>query len=256
MKRINSFLPVILLFLLFSFVPLSVKAGELRMSVAASMTDTVKELAGAFVKEHPEVSILPNFASSGSLAKQIVQGAPADLYISANQKWMDYLLQEKQIVPETVHIFAYNALVFVGQKGTNVRALNDIVSLTRIAIGSPKSVPAGQYAAQAMKAAGVYDQLIRDHKLVMAKDVRQALLYADRGEVDGAFIYRTDALLAREASILFTVPADLHDPVAYPRGLTPAGTKNSDARAFYAFLETPAAIRILKKYGFEAAGEH
>ena len=256
MKRINSVLPVIMLLLLFAFVPLSVKAGEVRMSVAASMTDTVRELAGAFVEDHPGVSILPNFAASGSLAKQIVQGAPADLYISANQKWMEYLLQKKQIVPETVHVFAYNALVFVGLKGSSVRALKDVASLARIAIGSPKSVPAGQYAAQAMKAAGVYDLLIRDHKLVMAKDVRQALLYADRGEVDGAFIYRTDALLARVAVILFTVPADLHDPVAYPLGLTSAGTKNSDARAFYAFLKTPRAIKILTKYGFEVAGEH
>lgn len=231
-------------------------AGELRLSVAASMTDAFKEMTGEFGKTHPGVTILPNFASSGSLAKQIVQGAPADLYVSANKKWMDYLLKEKQIVPETVRVFAENSLVFVGATDTPVHDLKAVTTLSRIAIGSPKSVPAGQYAAQAMQAVGIYDQLEKEHKLVMAKDVRQALLYADRAEVDGAFIYRTDALLVRKAVILFTVPADLHDPIAYPLGLTLSGMKNEDAQAFLAYLSTPAAIAILEKYGFTVVASH
>ena len=146
----------ILLFLLqtFFFSALPAMADEVRLSVAASMTDTVKELANAFIKKNPDISLLPNFASSGSLAKQIVQGAPADLYISANQKWMEYLLEKEKIVPETMHVFAYNGLVFIGSKNSNIRTLKDIVSLSLIAIGSPRSVPAGQYSAQAMKAAG------------------------------------------------------------------------------------------------------
>lgn len=245
----------LLLFLLQAFFLAAqpVLAGEVRLSIAASMTDVIKELVSSFVKERPDVSILPNFASSGSLAKQIVQGAPADLYISANKKWMDYLVQEDKVVAETVHVFAYNALVFVGTKNSQVNSLKDLVSLSLVAIGSPKSVPAGQYAAQAMEKAGVYEQLAREHKLVMAKDVRQALIYADRAEVDGAFVYRTDGLLAKNAVILFTVPADLHDRIAYPLGLTHAGTKNSDAKAFLAYLKSPEAIKILNKYGFEEA---
>ncbi|AGF77100.1 molybdenum ABC transporter, periplasmic molybdate-binding protein [Desulfocapsa sulfexigens DSM 10523] len=230
--------------------------GEIRLSVAASMTDAFKELNGEFIKEHPGIAILPNFASSGSLAKQIVQGAPADLYVSANKKWMDYLLKEKQVVPETVRIFARNSLVFVGAEDTLVHDLGGVATLSRIAIGSPKSVPAGQYAAQAMQVAGIYEQLEKEHKLVMAKDVRQALLYADRAEVDGAFIYKTDALLARRAVILLTVPAELHDPIAYPLGLTLAGMKNPDAQAFLAYLGTPAAVTILEKYGFTVASSH
>ena len=90
----------------------------------------------------------------------------------------------------------------------------------------------------------------------MAKDVRQALIYADRAEVDGAFVYRTDALLAKNAVILLSVPADLHDRIAYPIGLTPVGTKNSDALAFLAYLKSPDAIKILTKYGFEIGAEN
>lgn len=228
-------------------------AAEVRLSAAASMSDAIKELVTTFRQAHPGIIVQPNFASSGSLAKQIAQGAPVDLYISANQKWMDYLVEKKKIAPQTVHVIAYNGLVFVGRGEAKARGLNDLISLERIAIGSPKSVPAGHYAAQAMMAAGVYATMAREHRLVMAKDVRQALIYAERGEVEGAFVYRSDALLAREASILFTVEADLHDAIAYPMGLTPSGANNRGAQAFFAYLKSPAASQILRRYGFEAA---
>lgn len=246
---------VVLIFLLqiSFFAAQSALAGEIRLSIAASMTDVVKELVNTYGKEHPDVLILPNFASSGSLAKQIVQNAPADLYLSANRKWMDYLVKENRIAADTVHVFAYNGLVFVGKKNPRITSLKDLVTLSLVAIGSPKSVPVGEYAAQALEKAGVYGQLAREHKLVMAKDVRQALIYADRAEVNGAFVYRTDGLLAKNAVILFTVPAGLHDPIAYSLGLTRAGTKNPDAREFLSYLKSPEAAGILKKYGFEEA---
>ncbi len=126
----------------------------------------------------------------------------------------------------------------------------DLPKLQRIAIGSPKSVPAGQYAEEAMKKAGVYEQLAGAGKLVMAQDVRQALVYADRGEVDGAFVYKTDALLAKEAAILFEVPQDLYAPVTYPMGLTVAGAQSAEARDFFDYLQSTAAKTVLEKYGF------
>ncbi len=254
LNRVLPALPIILTLLFLFTAPLFAGAGDLRLSITASMTDTVRELTTVFSKEHPEIRILPNFASSGALAKQIVRGAPADLYISANKKWITYLIQKKQIVPETEYILAHNSLVFVGRKGSDVSCLKDITRLERIAIGSPKSVPAGQYAAQSMKAARIYNILTQRHALVMAKDVRQALLYADRGEVDGAFIYGTDALLARHSTILFTLAEDSHSPIAYVMALTAAGNKNRDARAFYDFLKTAAATRILVRYGFTSTG--
>lgn len=238
--------------LLVFFILPAQAADEVHLSVAASMTDAFKELDAAFVAGHPGVAMLPNFGSSGALAKQVVQGAAADLFISANAEWMTYLEKEGKIAPPTVRDLARNTLVLIGPPTVSVNDLSDLDAMERIAIGSPRSVPAGQYAEQAMRAAGVYERLAAAKKLVMAQDVRQALLYADRGEVDAAFVYRTDALLATKAVILYTVPADLHDPISYPVGLTVEGEKNSAARAFYDFLASPDAMKILEKYGFGA----
>ncbi len=232
-------------------VTLTVQAETVHLSAAASMTDALKEIITSFTNTHPEAQIRPNFASSGSLAKQIEQGAPADVYISANPKWMHYLLEKQLIAPKTDRIFAYNKLVFVGEKRSTPLSLNKLAGLDRIALGSPQSVPAGQYAKQALKRAKVYKSLEQQKKLVMAKDVRQALLYADRGEVDGAFVYQTDALLARNAEILFIVPDDLYDRVAYPLGLTVAGIKKGSAKALYEYMSSPEAQAVLQKHGFE-----
>lgn len=244
----------LLLALFFTLMsPMSSHAETVYLSVAASMTDAFKEIISTFVKEHPDAKVLPNFASSGSLAKQINQGAPAHIYVSANPKWMNFLMDEEMIAKGTDLIFAYNKLVFVAPEKTTIEKLADVNNLSRIAIGSPESVPAGQYAKQAMEATGIYANLVTEKKLVMAKDVRQALLYADRGEVDGAFVYKTDALLARNAKILFTVPDTLYTRVTYPLALTKTGVKNKTAQAFYDFMATPGTVSLLKKYGFEPA---
>ncbi|TKB25210.1 molybdate ABC transporter substrate-binding protein [Desulfopila sp. IMCC35006] len=228
------------------------QARIVHLSVAASMTDAFNAITAGFTAQHPEAEFQPNFASSGSLAKQIEQGAPADIYVSANPKWMKYLLEKQLIEPGTDRVFAYNKLVFVGEKKATDLSMQSLATLDRIALGSPQNVPAGQYARQAMEHVGVYTTLEQEKKLVMAKDVRQALLYADRGEVDGAFVYRTDALLATNAIILFTVPDTLYDRVSYPMALTITGAQNALAKEFYAYLTSPEAIAILNKYGFES----
>lgn len=241
---------ILLLFLFFFTVTTSV-AETVYLSAASSMTDALKEIVTGFSSAHPAAKVQKNFGSSGSLAKQIDQGAPADLYISANPRWMKYLVEKELIVPGTNRFFAYNKLVFLGEERSVALTLDQIATLERIAIGSPKSVPAGQYSKQALKYAKLYAALEQGRKLVMTKDVRQALLYADRGEVDGAFVYQTDALLARNAEILFTVPDDFYDRVAYPVGLTESGAKNKSAKALYEYMKSAKAQGVLKKYGFE-----
>jgi len=226
------------------------QAGQVRISAAASMTNVLQELTARFIAQHPDVTVVPNFGPSGGLAKQIQQGAPADLFISANIKWMNLLVDEKLIVPDTKAIFAFNNLVFVGQNEKLATSLADLPNLARIGIGTPKSVPAGQYAFQALQASGLYDQLLKSGKLVMAKDVRQALIYADRGETDGSFVYKTDAMLATSAKILFEVPQNLYDPVAYPVGLTASGAANREAKALYDYIISPEAKTIIAKHGF------
>lgn len=248
MKKKISLLIFLAVFLSFT----TCQAKTLYLSVAASMTDAIKEVMTAFSEIHPEVEMMPNFASSGSLAKQISQGAPADIYISANPKWMDYLVENQLIAPGFDKIFAYNKLVFISGTKLQNGSMEDLLSMERIAIGDPKSVPAGRYAEEAMQSAGIYNQLRDDRKLILAKDVRQALLYADRGEVDGAFVYKTDALLTRNAKIAFHVPDDLYNRVAYPVGVTVAGEGKELAKEFYKFIIGDDAVAILTKYGFES----
>ncbi len=225
-------------------------AEELHISVAASMTEVFKDLISSYGEKHPDTQILPNFGPSGGLAKQINQGAPADLYVSANPKWMSFLVEQKNIEASTTKTFAYNSLVFVGQQNKGVTTLADLPQLERIGIGSPKSVPAGQYAQQALSQSNMYDTLLQDGKLVMAKDVRQALIYADRGETDGSFVYKTDALLAKQAVILFDVPQNLYNQVTYPLALTVAGAAKAEAQSFYDFVTSEDAKPIISKYGF------
>jgi len=231
------------------FLTATAMAADVNLSVAASLKDVVNRLADDFSKKNPGVKFLKNYGASGALAKQIENGAPADVFISANTEWVDYLKDKKLLDDRSIGTFAYNELVFAGKPNAKVKGMGDLAKLEKIAIGSPKSVPAGEYAMAAMKKAGVDKAL--EQKLVMAKDVRECLLYADRGEVDGAFVYKTDALqAAKNAKILFTVPRDLYPRVIYPKGLTAEGSKNKEAAAFFRFLESAAAKGALKQMGF------
>lgn len=222
-------------------------AGDINLSVAASLKEVINELSDSFAKKHPGVKFLKNFGASGALAKQIESGAPVDILIAANLEWMDYLKNKKLVDTASIGTFTYNTLVFAGAPG-KASSMQDLIKLERIAIGSPKSVPAGEYATEAFKKAGIARQL--EKKLVMARDVRECLMYAERGEVDGAFIYKTDALQAKQAKILFTVPQELYPRVTYPMALTVAGTKNKDAAAFFTYLHGDEAKSVLTKYGF------
>ncbi|MCM0082440.1 molybdate ABC transporter substrate-binding protein [Geomonas sp. Red32] len=222
-------------------------AAEVNLSVAASLKEVVNDLCDRFAKRHPDVRFLKNYGGSGQLARQIESGAPGDIFISANVEWMEYLKGKKLVDAGSIGIFTHNTLVFAGTSG-KASSLRDLVKLERIAIGSPKSVPAGEYAMEALTRAGVAKQV--EKKLVMTKDVRECLMYADRGEVDGGFVYRTDALQAKKARILFTVPANLHDRIVYPLALTVTGARNPEAAAFLSFLKGAEAKKVLEKYGF------
>jgi len=146
-------------------------AGEISLSVAASLREVVNELADGFSGNNPGVTFKKNFGGSGALAKQIENGAPADVFISANLEWMDYLKARKLTDDRSIAVFAYNELVFAGRPELKASSLQDMVKLDKIAIGSPKSVPAGEYAVAAFKKAGI-DRRI-EKKLVMARDVRE-----------------------------------------------------------------------------------
>lgn len=222
----------------------------IRLSGPASMNNALKEIIAQYTARHKRIQVLTNIGASGAMAKQIKEGAPADIFISANPKWMAFLRDNQLIDSVSERILVHNTLVFVGKENPKVRGMADLPVLKRIAMGSPQSVPAGEYAAEAMKNAGIYAILEKKQILVMAKDVRQALAYADRGETDGAFVYKTDALIASHAVILFEVPADQHAAITYPIALTVDGAKKEEARAFCDYLRSEDGLRIFAKYGF------
>jgi molybdate transport system substrate-binding protein len=241
----RSFLAISLVLLL--AVP--AMAADINLSAAASLREVVTELSDSFAKTNAGVRFLNNFGASGALAKQIENGAPADLFFSANLDWMNYLKEKKLVDEKSITALAYNVLVFAGKPEVKAAKLQDIVKLQKIAIGSPKSVPCGEYAMEAFKNAGIEKQV--ENKLVMCRDVRECLLYAERGEVDGAFVYKTDVEeIAKSVKTLFIVPQEFYSRVAYPMGLTVTGAKKPEAVAFFMLLQSAETRAVLVKHGF------
>ena len=224
----------------------SAVAGTVRISAAASLTETVGDLSRAYRAVNPGDDVVSNFGGSGALAKQVEAGAPADILLSASTEWLDYL-KKRNLVARSVPI-AKNSLVFVGSPKTVATGMKDLPALSRIALGSSAFVPSGKYASAAMKAVGI--ETAMKGKEIFTKDVREALMYAERGEVDGAFVFKTDALGARNARSLFEVPASLHSDILYPAILTHEGAKNPAAVRFFDFLQSVAAKAILRMRGF------
>lgn len=232
-------------------IPAAMAGTEIiQISSAANLTDALKKIGDDFAKTKPGVELRYNFGSSGSLAKQIDNGAPADIFISANTKWMDHLIENKRVIKESVRDIAGNTLVVVSLKSNQLSSLADISTYSRIAMGSPGSTPVGEYTQQALRASGLYEGLSSQNKLVLTKDVRQALLYADRGEADLAFVYKTDALLAQHSKIVFTVTSKLHEPIVFSMALTTEGKSKENAKAFFSSILSNESRTLLESFGY------
>lgn len=233
----------------------SARADELVVSAAASLTNAFKAIGEAYEQQHPGTKVLLNFGASDVLMQQIVKGAPADVFASADQKAMDKAVAEKVVDPATRQDFAANALVLIVPADSHFApaSLNDLTaaSVKRIAYGDPASVPVGRYTQGALQAAGVWDAV--SAKGVLASNVRQSLDYVSRGEVDAGFVFATDAAIMPErVKVALTVPTQT--PVTYPIALVQGSRQAADAKAFIAYVLSPAGQALLAKYGFKPAG--
>ncbi|GGJ12502.1 molybdate ABC transporter substrate-binding protein [Paenibacillus hunanensis] len=228
---------------------------ELTISAAASLTDSLKEIQALYAKKYPNVILTFNFGASGTLQKQIEQGAPADLFLSAGSKQMKALVDEKLISADRTVNLLTNELVLVVPKDstTSITSIADLKgdSIKRLAIGTPESVPVGMYAKQVLEKSGEWDTL--QPKLVQTKDVKQVLSYVETGNADAGFVYKTDALESQGVKIAFTASEDSHDPIVYPIGVLSSTTHREDAALFYAYLQTQEALDVFAKYGFNKA---
>lgn len=238
-----------LVFVFFIALCRPVLAGEVTVSAGVGLKDVLNDITDAYVMNNPSAKITKNYAPAGILARQLDSGALTDIVLVPNIQWVEYMKEKGHLKGDTIISLAYNTLVFVSKDDHNIKSLGDVVKLNRIAVGSPKSVPAGEYAMEALKGAGIEGQL--DKRLVMTRDVRECLLYAERGEVDGAFVYKTDALLSRDVTIRFTVPQRLYPRIIYVSALTVSGAKHKDAVGFFSFLHSPEAKTHLTRHGFE-----
>ena len=230
----------------------SAHAGDLVVSAAASLTNAFKDVAQAYEKEHAGTKVILNFGASDVLLQQIVKGAPADVFASADQKAMDKAVEEKAVKPESRVDFAANQIVLIvpTDSKANITALKDLTrdDVKRIAYGNPASVPVGRYTQGALQAAGLWDAV--QAKSVLAQNVRQSLDYVSRGEVDAGFVFATDAaVMPDKVKVAVRVPSQT--PVTYPIAVTARDTAAKEAKSFVAYVMSPAGQEILSRYGFQ-----
>jgi molybdate transport system substrate-binding protein len=228
------------------------KPVELNISAAASMKDALMEIQANYQKKAPQVKLIVNLGASGSLQKQIEQGAPADIFISAAPKQMNDLEAKNLLIKATRKNLLENKLVLIVPKDStlSISKLEDLQNdaVKQISIGETKAVPAGQYAEQALKKLGVWEKVQR--KIVFAKDVRAVLTYVDTGNVDAGLVYKTDAAASKKVKILATAPDGSHAPIIYPAAVL-AGTRNQKAaEEFLSYLAGPEGKAVFEKYGF------
>jgi molybdate transport system substrate-binding protein len=244
-----------LLALCLLLLPVAAHAQELTVFAAASLTDAMKDVSAQWARAgHPALRL--SFGASSTLARQIEQGAPANLFASADEKWMDYLADKKLIAADTRKDLLGNDLVLVVSsvkpQHVTIAPGFDLAGMLgpdgRIATGDPAHVPVGLYAEQALKKLGVWDAI--SGRLARADDVRSALLLVERGEAPVGIVYATDSAVSRAVMVAGTFPADSHDPVSYPFAVVRSGD-TPEARALMSFLAEPQARAIFVRRGFK-----
>lgn len=220
---------------------------------AASLQTALNAIAAAWEKETGK-KVTFSYAASSALARQLEQGAPADLFASADLDWMDWAEQRKLIKPDTRKSLLGNTLVLIAAKDAaidlkiaNGFPLAAAIGDSRLATGNIQSVPVGKYAKAALTALGIWDQV--GPKIAGTDNVRAALALVARGEAKLGIVYRTDANAEPRVKVVDTFPAGTHPAIVYPFALTAAAT-NPDAAAFLAYLSSPGAVRLLEAEGF------
>jgi molybdate transport system permease protein len=227
--------------------------GTVLVFAAASTTNALNEIKSQFTKE-TGIVIETSYAASSALAQQVVHGAKADLFISADAKWADFLEEQNQIARR--QDFLGNRLVIVVPLDSKleIKQLRDMPDsgIKHLALGETQSVPAGIYARQALTKLQLWEP-IKD-RVVSAADVRQALTYVETGNAEAGIVYATDAAISKKVKVAAEIPEEQTGPVRYPLALLKHGEGSAAAEAFYRYLTSPAACRVFREYGFTISG--
>ncbi len=222
------------------------------VSAAASLTDALQEVNNLYMQKHRDVTITANFAASGILQKQIEQGAPADVFISAAAKQMDALQTGGLIINETRRDLLNNKIVLVvpGNSTLNISAFTDLLKddVKQIAIGDPEFVPSGIYGKQAFEVLGIYEQI--KAKLILQIDTPHVLGFVESGNVDAGIVFATDAALTTKVRIAADAPAEVNSQIVYPVAVIKTSQNVNAAKAYIGFLFSDEAKAIFEKNGF------
>lgn len=233
--------------------PNSSASVKLTLSAAASVQDALGEIQTAYVRVEPHVTLTYNLGSSGSLAQQIHQGAPSDVFLSASPHWMDDLEAQDQIWTDSRRDLLQNTLVLVVPSDSQIATFADLQdnAVRKVAMGEPKSVPAGSYAKESLTALGLWEGL--QPKWVYGKDVRQVLAYVETGHVEAGLVYATDAQRSEQVVAIATAPPHSHTPITYPIAVVKDSRHPEAARDFIQFLSRDPATTIFQRHGFSLA---
>lgn len=238
----------------FALVSQSFASEKVTVFAAASLTNALNEISAQY-KQEKKTEVVASYASSSTLARQIEQGAPANLFISADQQWMDYVIDKNLMVADSRHTLLGNDLVLIAPKDSK---LNDVVinketkwkSLLnggKLAVGDPDHVPVGIYAKESLEYLGAWDTVSPD--MARTNNVRSGMALVERDEAPLGIVYGSDAVASDKVKVVGVFPADSHKPVEYPMAVV-KGQDNKAVRDFYDYLKTPQAAEIFKKYGF------
>ena len=237
------------------------QSPSITVSAAISLKDALDELGPIFqVQQHRKnggngTAVTYNYGGSGTLARQIEQGAPVDVFFSAAEKQMDELAAQNLIVADTRRDLVGNALVLIApaQATPVLQNFQDLAgtAVKTIALGETSTVPAGMYARQTLEHLSLFAAV--EKKIVYAKDVRAVLTYVETGNADAGLVYQTDANTSRKVRVVALAPPDSHDPILYPAAVLRDAKDKAAARAFLEFLQGPDARGVFQKYGFTSA---
>lgn len=237
-----------------SFAGHAVAAEKITVFAAASLTNALQEIATQY-QEKSGVEVVSSFASSSTLARQIEQGAPADLFISADQQWMDDAVAKKSMIDDTRFTLLGNDLVLVAPRSASAQAVTigektdwkSLLKGERLAVGDPDHVPAGIYAKEALQKLGAWDTL--SPVMARANNVRAALALVERNETPYGIVYGSDAVASSKVQVVGTFPESSHKAVEYPMAIV-KDHNGKAVSAFYDYLKGPEAAAVFKHYGF------
>lgn len=259
MKKKSYWSIILILLGLFIFISCTKEKGEsnieIKISAAASLTDVINEITTNYEKEH-KVKFINNFASSSVLAKQIAQGYNADIYLSANKKWMDFLSEKGKTYKESEKIFLNNTLMVISplESSLNIKNISDLTkdNIQKISIGDPDHVPAGIYAKKALENANIWVNV--EKKCIGASDVRAAMSYVENQTVDLGIVYKTDAIISKKVKQVLEIVPPVCPEIEYLSTIVKNENSNTkkEVKDFMKYLQGDFSREVFEKYGFVA----